>query len=102
MQAPTEQPAAREVEAVGEALCRQLPEMRAIAARVLRRYPELRSSFDEDDAAQSTALKLLRAARHGRIDAVEAGFAGLCRRSVVRRVIIGQHRHPSAGRLRAH
>jgi len=77
--------------------------MDATAARVLRRNRDLRSRFDEDDAVQRTALKLLRAARRGRIDtaAGEPAFASLCRHSVVRTVIGEQARRRAPQRAPA-
>ncbi len=57
---PAECRAAGQVAALEDVICRQLPRMRAIAACMLRRYPTVRSAFDEDDAVQSAALELLR------------------------------------------
>ncbi len=80
---------AGQAEALGEISRRDLAKMRAIAARCLRRHPEVAARFDEDDAVQSTLLKLLNLVGRGGLSCVdgEDAFWGLFRRTLRQRVV---------------
>ena len=80
--------ASRDRAAFWEIWCRLLPRLRAWTKRRLEQEPALSSTYDEDDALQSSPFRMLRTILRGKIPpvAAEADFFRLFRTIVDRRI----------------